>query len=478
MGIVFYVVVSVLTLTTIIGCRDSQLNSGESVLPGPTSSELDSLSLEEIEVLQSLYPRRFDLQQQYYERIGTLKSELFWEIVKSNSLTSNEQIPVEKRMYLQKVDQSFHRFANSHPDISTYPIFAQLEGITEDSITALAKQHAVYSKVPELTPWLLADSQFRHIAVALSLSQPKPSSPSWMNCFPAPYEGYPLNGIGTDSLFDLAYDPLDGSLYISSLSTNQIWRGIRQNDVEWEFTPFTAPRTNQFGQPRGLMVDNLRRMLWALSTAPDALYGYSLVTGKPMRRIEAPESSVSHRFTELCMLSDSVIYITAYESGSVFEYQINDLSSTLEQIVDTMRFPFAITAMNSHNKVYVASVLDGIFEIHPGMGSPIRPDWPQRVFDAGISDLFVMSYGRLTAKHTHFNPNEFVRYTYDSSNVQKSYVRVPGIVFESGVVPIRNVVASDTLFTLVRYERPIGNKNSDTLQPGVPGIEFRNWDSH
>ena len=270
-----------------------------------------------------------------------------------------------------------------------------------------------------------------------------------------------------DSLFDIAHDPLDGSLFLSSITRGNIWRGIRQEEREWEFTEFTVAEANNFGEPRGILVDNYHRILWALSTKPDALYGFSLVTGKPVYRIEPNDPQERYGFFDLCMYKDSALFITAQESGQVFRYATTGSLSRLVPLQESIRFPQAITVMPCYEKLFVASVIDGLYEIDPAKNTLARPDWPLPVQDAGISDIAVLPQSRLYAFHNQFRYPAVIAYTVDSGGILLQKMEYDNWLFPICGIPTRCVVSDGTLYALFTIRGSIR---------GLPGGDLNNGD--
>ncbi len=434
---------------------------------GPPTDSLGKLSFEELDSVLQKFPRRYDIPVEYSRRAQLLFSRRVYELpqLESENAEPDNFIEMRKKLLRKKLD------SNGLGD-GPYPPFGILEGVSDSEVAVLALRTRFFDQRKQSR--LPKDPQLLRIVAAITMAG---SLTAGQTGYSGHFENryavcvQTLNGLQTDSLFDIAYDPLDGSLYVSSLKANMIYRGIRFDSCEWDFTPFTITHANGMGTPQGLLIDNQRRILWTLSTEPDALFGFSLVTGKPLYRVDAPKQNQRQGFHSLCLVQDSLLFITASTASRVYRYRISQLLDTLEIVTEEIFFPRAIAYLPVNKMVYVASQRDGMYTFNPDTLAVKRVEWKRAVTDAGMRKLHTLPRGVLLGLHDSYGPTRAVRYTIDSIGTVVQHVRPGRITFLQSIDYISSDTYGDTVFSLMKHEKTMIYSGKDSIEIGVPGVQ-------
>jgi hypothetical protein len=169
----------------------------------------------------------------------------------------------------------------------------------------------------------------------------------------------------------LAYDPVDGSFFVSSIHKRKILRVSKGGAV-------TTVATEQDGlwSVLGMKVDPVRRVLWVTSTAfpqmvnfkkqedgSSAVFKFDLKTGKLIKRYVVPDASKPHALGDLTIESNGDVFSSDSLTPAV--YVIRPKKDEIELFLENEGFasPQGLAFSSDERHLFMADYSTGLFDI-------------------------------------------------------------------------------------------------------------------
>lgn len=227
----------------------------------------------------------------------------------------------------------------------------------------------------------------------------------------------------------LAYDPVEGAFYASSVHLRKIVRIDRTGKV----SDFAADRS-ELWSAFGMRVDAKRRILWVTTATTAQMTGaasesegrsavleYDLRTRKLLRAHVLPADSEKHAISDIEIGPDSTVYVT--DSLSPALYAVRD--GKLQKVATSAPFvsPQGLTFSADARRLYVADYTRGVFVVDPKTGAWSLLETPASMCLLGIDGL-ARSGDSLVAVQNGVRPTRVVRITLDSAGARAERLEV------------------------------------------------------
>jgi hypothetical protein len=187
----------------------------------------------------------------------------------------------------------------------------------------------------------------------------------------------------------IAYDPADGSIFLSSLRHRSVVRVARDPSGTARAHTFTVAGRDSLYSVLGLKVDGRRRRLWvataaegfaanesAAETGNSAVLVYDLTTGRTLRRFPIPRPP-ARLANDLTLDTAGVAYVTDTQSGALYRAALE--SDSIEVLLPAGSFaqPNGIVATPDGRALLVADGLHGAWYVD--LATRTRRHLPQRL---------------------------------------------------------------------------------------------------
>ena len=214
----------------------------------------------------------------------------------------------------------------------------------------------------------------------------------------------------------LAYDPLTGTFFVSSVHKRKIVSVDKLGNVR-DF----STKQDVLWSVLGMKVDVKRRHLWVCTAAlpqminftdgdrnRTGVYKYDLTTGKLVKRYLLPDTSKGHTFGDLTIHPSGDVYVTDSVTPAI--YLISRIMDELELYAGPELFasPQGLDISTDGKKLFVADYSRGIFVFDVKSRESVKMEQPANVSSLGIDGLYFHNSG-LIAVQNGVKPNRIVR---------------------------------------------------------------------
>ncbi len=217
---------------------------------------------------------------------------------------------------------------------------------------------------------------------------------------------------------DVAWDPVSGDLFLSSIRQRKIVRiddqGHQSRFVGYPEVPMLAALS--------MAVDSERRRLW-LTTAgatsmidyraeehegASELLGFDIDGGRPLVRVSAPADGERHELNDLAIEADGSVLVGDAPVGAI--YRLAPGADTFEVVVPpgTMFSPQGIVILPDSGQTLVADYSRGLCTVESD-GTVRLLKSPENAWLGGIDGLSVVNRRELMAVQNGITPNRVVR---------------------------------------------------------------------
>jgi len=217
---------------------------------------------------------------------------------------------------------------------------------------------------------------------------------------------------------DVAWDPVSGDLFISSIRKRKI---VRIDDQGCQ-TPFVGfPEIDMFAA-LSMAVDSDRRRLWLTTAATPGmigfraeehegrseLLGFDIDSGELVVRVAAPAEGDQHELNDLVVDADGAVLVGDAPVGAI--YRLSPGAETLETIVapGSMFSPQGIVILPDGGQILIADYSRGLCLLGSDGGVRILKS-PPDAWLGGIDGLSLKGRCELIAVQNGVTPNRVVR---------------------------------------------------------------------
>ena len=217
---------------------------------------------------------------------------------------------------------------------------------------------------------------------------------------------------------DVAWDPLSGDLFISSIRQRKIVR-IDDRGRQTAFAGY--PEIDMYAA-LSMAVDSDRRRLWLTTAATPSmidfragehegrseLLGFDLDNGRLLVRVAAPADGAQHELNDLAIDADGAVLVGDAPVGAI--YRMSPGADTFETIVapGSMFSPQGIVILPDGGQTLIADYSRGLCLLRSDGGVQVLKS-PPDAWLGGIDGLSVVGRRDLIAVQNGITPNRVVR---------------------------------------------------------------------
>jgi sugar lactone lactonase YvrE len=238
----------------------------------------------------------------------------------------------------------------------------------------------------------------------------------------------PEKGLVTEGV---AYDPVGGAFYVSSVHKRKVMRVDRSGAV----SDFVANRPELWAA-LGLRVDAKRRVLWVTTAAMPQMVGYDakdegrsgvleydLKTAKLLGTFLLDGAPEKHSIADLTLSGAGDVYLTDSETPAV--YAIRRGRERLERLPVAAPFvsPQGIAFSGDERRLFVADYARGIFVVDAKTMEWAKLEHPDDVCLLGFDGL-CFAGGALYATQNGIRPKRVVRIALDATGLRAARLDV------------------------------------------------------
>ena len=263
----------------------------------------------------------------------------------------------------------------------------------------------------------------------------------------------------------IAYDPVDKSFYVSSISKHKIVRLAPDGSA----TDFKSSGQDGLGETLGMKVDAKRRYLWVTSDsfAGDpkgsrfALYQYDLSTGA-LRFKHAAANGAEGFLNDIALNSKGEAFATNTTTGEVFRASPDRDGLELLLPRDSVGQANGI-ALSPDDKVLFVAGWIGVARVDVATKQFKLLSKPLNISDAGLDGLYFYKGALISIQNPDLHPSRVVRYvlnprwdTITSADVLETYSALSEL-------PTTGTIVGDSLYFM-------GNTQIDKIKEhdGMP----------
>jgi SMP-30/Gluconolactonase/LRE-like region len=263
----------------------------------------------------------------------------------------------------------------------------------------------------------------------------------------------------------IAYDPVDKSFYVSSISKHKIVRLAADGSA----TDFKLPGQDGLGATLGMKVDAKRRCLWVTSDLFDgdqkgsrfALYQYDLNTGT-LRFKHAAANGAEGFLNDVAFNSEGEAFTTNTTTGEVFRASPDRDGLELFLRRDSVGQANGIALSPDDKVLFVAGWL-GVTRVNIATKQFKLLSKPLNISDAGLDGLYFYKGALIGIQNPDLHPSRVVRYVLNPQWDAITNAEVLEAYSPLAELPTTGTIVGDSLYFM-------GNTQIDKMKEhdGMP----------